>query len=359
MTGMILFSFGFSVTSLSAETPPTNTPPPPPKEQPKTTTPTPSTENQKGKPVTASYTPLVPGFPQPGVGEKGTDIATYFNFVIKLVIGLTGVFAVLMVVLGGIQYVGTDSWSGKDAGKKRIQAAVGGLILALSSYLILNTIDPSLTYLNFTKGLDPINLPKPLAVGVADTSLVDLVGNEAGSLDPTGQTGGLTPTSQIPTGTTDIDTCAGLAEFRSGGNYSANDKGGTSGAVVGEIAWLMKAVPQKWPGLQVMSSYRSLKWNLTSAYGQSEARADEIIRAFNATDGSYNARVSIASQFGVKKAALTSNHVLGKALDFAGPGLSNGQVDQLQSWARSNSCLSITEIIWQAPGHYDHIHLGV
>jgi hypothetical protein len=116
--------------------------------------PTNTTNTQAGR---YEYKPLVPGFPQPEAsGTK--DFAGYINSVIKMIIGLTGILAVLMIVVGGIQYVSTDSWNDKDSGKKRIQAALGGLLLALSSFLILNTIDPSLTYLNFASKLEPIKV---------------------------------------------------------------------------------------------------------------------------------------------------------------------------------------------------------
>ena len=55
-------------------------------------------------------------------------------------IGLTSVLAVVMIVVGGVQYMGSESLFAKDEGKKRIQAAIGGLILALASILILTTI---------------------------------------------------------------------------------------------------------------------------------------------------------------------------------------------------------------------------
>jgi hypothetical protein len=306
----------------------------------------------------APYIPLISEFPQVQPDAKTGDFAGYVNFIIQLVIGLTGILAVLMIIVGGIQYVSTDSWTGKDSGKKRIQAAVGGLILALSSFLILNSIDPSLTYLNFAKSLKPGGDLKEskfniVAEGVGPTYDT----NESGSLDPTGTTGGIT-SGNLETNS-DADSCAGLSSYRSSGYFNANDKGGTEGSVIGEVAWLMQVVPQKWPGLRVMSSYRSLKWNLTSAYGVSPARADQIIADFNTTDGSYTSRVSIANKYNIKRAALTSNHVMGKAVDFAGPGLSNGQVDQLVTWARSNTCLRIGEVLWKVEGHYDHVHLGV
>ncbi len=124
------------------------------------------------------YVPLVNGFPQVIPNVPTNTFAGFFNFLVKMIIGLTGILAVLMIVLGGIQYVSTDSWNDKDSGKKRIQAAVGGLVLALSSYLILNTIDPSLTYVNFTSSLDstPIESGNTDLFAMSEGPTIDSVG---------------------------------------------------------------------------------------------------------------------------------------------------------------------------------------
>jgi hypothetical protein len=270
-----------------------------------------------------------------------------------------------MIIIGGIQYVSTDSWNGKDLGKKRIQAALGGLILALSSFLILNSIDPSLTYLNFAKGLQPVTTSGgadliPTLGGAGDNAPVTYDIDDSIGLDPTGETGGLV-SGDLETNV-DADSCEGLSSYRAAGNFTAMDKGKNSGAVVGEIAWLMKVVPQKFPGLVVMSSYRSLEWNLESAYGvKDEARRKQIIDELAASpDKSNAARAAIASKYGLKRAALTSNHVLGRAVDFAGPALLTGQGDALAAWARNNPCIKFSEVLWgKEVNHGDHVHLGV
>ncbi|MEN9647665.1 MAG: hypothetical protein RLY57_469, partial [Candidatus Parcubacteria bacterium] len=225
----------------------------------------------------------------------------------------------------------------------------------------LNTIDPSLTYLNFASNLQ-VGQDNPENNGTATGGGEWKVGgsgpdydeSESSHLDPSGGTGGIT-SGDLETNS-DLDTCSGLSEYRSAGNFSATDKDGVAGFVVGEIAWLMKVVPQKWPGLQIMSSYRSLKRNLTSAYGVADATADQIIKELGATDGSYTTRVALTEKYGIKRAALTSRHVRGLAVDFSG---SKADSDALAAWARSNKCLSISEVLWQVPGHYDHVHLGV
>ncbi len=92
--------------------------------------------------------------PLPGVGDttgkldvtKG--IGNYFNMIIKLVMGIIGVLAVLMVVVGGIEYMSTVNLGEKEGARARITSAILGLLLALSAYLILKTINPDLVNVN-------------------------------------------------------------------------------------------------------------------------------------------------------------------------------------------------------------------
>lgn len=93
------------------------------------------------------YTPLAP---LPGTtNEEGTtDIQTYLPGVFKLAIGIAGVLAVLMIIIGGVEYITTDAIQGKSEGKARIQNALWGLVLVLVSWILLYTINPKLTVFN-------------------------------------------------------------------------------------------------------------------------------------------------------------------------------------------------------------------
>lgn len=68
----------------------------------------------------------------------------YLNIIIKLIIGIAAVLAMVMIVMGGIEYMTSEVVSGKEAGKETITHAILGLLLALGAYLILNTINPQL-----------------------------------------------------------------------------------------------------------------------------------------------------------------------------------------------------------------------
>ncbi len=105
-----------------------------------------------------TYTPLAPisetlggcTLPDGTIKENCIDTAEagafgkYFNALIRIFIGFCAVLAMIFIVIGGMQYMTSELVSGKEEAKKRIWGAVGGLILALASYAILNTINPQL-----------------------------------------------------------------------------------------------------------------------------------------------------------------------------------------------------------------------
>lgn len=94
-----------------------------------------------------AYTLLesLPGLPAGDVG-----LGAYLTVIFTIGIGLAGVLAVLMIVIGGVQYIGSGmSPSGKEDAKGRITNAIFGLLLALTSWLILNVINPDLVSINF------------------------------------------------------------------------------------------------------------------------------------------------------------------------------------------------------------------
>lgn len=80
--------------------------------------------------------------------EGKTDTATFIPGLFKLVIALAGALAVIMIIYGGIQYMSTDAIGGKSDAKKTIENALWGLLLALSAYMILYTLNPKLLEFN-------------------------------------------------------------------------------------------------------------------------------------------------------------------------------------------------------------------
>ncbi len=76
--------------------------------------------------------------------DSGTGLGEYLQTLFKILLGIIGVLAVVMIIVGGVQYMTTDAIGGKENGKETVTNALGGLILALGSWLILNTINPDL-----------------------------------------------------------------------------------------------------------------------------------------------------------------------------------------------------------------------
>ncbi len=72
------------------------------------------------------------------------DINDFINFVLKLLIGLAAVVLVVRLIIEGYVYMTTDVLFLKAGAKKTFFDALLGLVVALASYLILNTINPKL-----------------------------------------------------------------------------------------------------------------------------------------------------------------------------------------------------------------------
>lgn len=97
--------------------------------------------------VDTSYVPLapLPGTFTGRAGSETTNLSTYVAGSIKLLIALGGALAVLYAIIGGVQYVAASTNpSLKDGAKERITGALIGLTIILTSYLLLNSINPDL-----------------------------------------------------------------------------------------------------------------------------------------------------------------------------------------------------------------------
>ncbi len=75
----------------------------------------------------------------------GNNIGDYLNVIFKIAIGLCAALAVIMLIISGITYMGNESVFGKTEAKSKMFSAILGLIIALGSYALLNTINPDLT----------------------------------------------------------------------------------------------------------------------------------------------------------------------------------------------------------------------
>lgn len=102
--------------------------------------------------VSSAYTPMEP---LPGIKkDTAVNLTDYLSALFKYAITVAAVLAVIMIVIGGMQYIGASgNTSVVEDAKDRIYWAIVGLILALGSWLILNTINPNLKNLEL-KGIE-------------------------------------------------------------------------------------------------------------------------------------------------------------------------------------------------------------
>jgi len=96
------------------------------------------------------YTLLAP-IPLEGLEGGDTEETTpgpYIEGVFTLIIAIAGGLAVIKIIFGGIKYMSTDAFTGKSDAKETIQNALWGLLLVISSWLILSTINEDLVNFN-------------------------------------------------------------------------------------------------------------------------------------------------------------------------------------------------------------------
>jgi hypothetical protein len=72
-------------------------------------------------------------------------IADYVTAAYRVLLGVSVTIAIVMVMVGGFQYVISPATGDVKAAKTRIRNAVVGLVLLLSVYVILFTVNPQLT----------------------------------------------------------------------------------------------------------------------------------------------------------------------------------------------------------------------
>jgi len=122
----------------------------------------------------------LPGFTGGKISVSAPDaLGSYFNILFNLALGLGAVLAVVMIVIGGIQYMGTESVFNKGENKSRITNAVWGLLILLGCFIILKTINSDL----LTLGPNPQSLNVKVTGADVSSSWDSFV-----SSNPTGKT---------------------------------------------------------------------------------------------------------------------------------------------------------------------------
>lgn len=69
----------------------------------------------------------------------------YLNGLYRYALGAAAILAVIMIMIGGTQYIVGSGLGSVEAGKKRITNAVTGLIMVLAAYTMLYLVNPNLT----------------------------------------------------------------------------------------------------------------------------------------------------------------------------------------------------------------------
>lgn len=92
----------------------------------------------------ADYT-LEIDYPTIGGQQPGNTLTSYIRYIYLFALSIVGIAAFATLVYGGFRYMlSAGNVGSADEAKRIIKGAIFGLILALSAYLILYTINPDL-----------------------------------------------------------------------------------------------------------------------------------------------------------------------------------------------------------------------
>jgi hypothetical protein len=96
----------------------------------------------------------------PGGPSTGADVTLkqYIRYIYLLGLGLIGIAAFGALVYGGFMYMLSGTVTSKEEAKSWIKGAILGLVLGMTAYLILNTINPDLLRLK-EPTLPPLSPP--------------------------------------------------------------------------------------------------------------------------------------------------------------------------------------------------------
>ena len=96
--------------------------------------------------------------PLPGLDKVNVTLSDYLGWLFPFILVVASILAVIMIVIGGLELAGGGNESLKTKGKEKIESAIYGLLLAVSAYLILYTINPNLV--NGKLGIDSVDVKR-------------------------------------------------------------------------------------------------------------------------------------------------------------------------------------------------------
>ena len=126
-------------------------------------------------------TPLAP-LPTPeGLPSTTNGLEKYVQTIFWMAIVAAGVLAVLMIAYGGVLYMVSEAPGMKSDARSKITGAIVGLILAASSVLILQTVNPDLLKFKLALTVPHFDVPaegdvpsgiKPGCAPIANSSII-------------------------------------------------------------------------------------------------------------------------------------------------------------------------------------------
>ena len=124
------------------------------------------TPQQNPNPSTTpnSYNLLAPLGDITSIDAK-TTVSQYLNVIFMIAIGICGGLAVVMIVIDGVTMMISESVFGKAEEKRKMMGAIGGLLLALGAYAIVNTLNPAFVNTTVTIPQVSIDIFTPTAGG--------------------------------------------------------------------------------------------------------------------------------------------------------------------------------------------------
>ncbi len=122
-------------------------------------------------PKATEYNLLAPiPLTNPQTVDSKASTATYIPGLFRLMIAIATGLAVLMLIYAGIKYMSTDAFGGKEEAKGIISNALWGLLLAISAWLIVFTVNPNLVKFDLKIPVQEIKTNTNLGTGGTGTT---------------------------------------------------------------------------------------------------------------------------------------------------------------------------------------------
>lgn len=129
------------------------------------------------------YELLVKDLPFISEIESGSGLAPYLNAFFSLGLAIAVLLAVVLFVYNGVVYMTSDVVGSKENAKKAFFGIIGGLVLALSTVLILEQINPNLVKFKLFQTLQEISgavaIPPPAGPPPPEPSDAETAAREA------------------------------------------------------------------------------------------------------------------------------------------------------------------------------------